>query len=146
MSAQTVKMEDRWLWWRVWWRFWTGNHLDGKKRSNATWLLPADDTRGRISWWNRQPRLKRMIIRHAITWPIALDVILMFFVPWAGWLLLGLSILYLGARAFFALRRRFYMPVRANGVHAGWILKAGPQHKIEQLPEPLRKMFGGNDE
>jgi hypothetical protein len=145
MGAQTVKMEDRWLWWRVWWRFWTGNHLDGRKRSNATWTLKSTDTSGRINWWNRQPRFKRMAIRHAVTWPVLVDGALMFYIPWAGWLMLGLGMLYLGARAFLTIRSRLFMPVRANGKHAGWIAKPKTMRRIESLPPEVRKLFGGND-
>ena len=45
------------------WRLLSGHSIDGKHRSNATWLLRGEDPTGRIHPWHLRPRLHRACIR-----------------------------------------------------------------------------------
>lgn len=56
------------------WRFFTGNHLDGKARTNATWFKRGTAPSHHVNWWNAKPRAHRM------TWRLGIV-----FIP-AGWI------------------------------------------------------------
>lgn len=56
------------------WRYLTGHHLDGEKRTDATWFKRGTTPIHHINWWTEKPRFHRMIWRWLI---IALP---------AGWL------------------------------------------------------------
>lgn len=45
------------------WRFFSGNHLDGRARTNATWLKRGTAPSHHVNWWNAKPRFHRMIWR-----------------------------------------------------------------------------------
>lgn len=45
------------------WRFFTGAHLDGRRRTNATWTKEGTAPRYLCNWWNRKPRLYRLFWR-----------------------------------------------------------------------------------
>ena len=47
-------------WGAVFWRFATGNHLDGRPRTNASWRRKGTMPKHRLNWWNAKPRLNRM--------------------------------------------------------------------------------------
>lgn len=48
------------------WRYTTGNHLDGKARTNATWFTRGTAPSHHVNWWSSKPRSHRMIWRWAI--------------------------------------------------------------------------------
>lgn len=54
------------------WRYFTGAHLDGKRRTDATWTKPGSRPNYHISWWNCLPRRTRMAWRHGMFWPAIL--------------------------------------------------------------------------
>lgn len=48
------------------WRYFTGDFLDGKQRTNATWTKPGTAPSHHLNWWASKPRIKRLIWRWAI--------------------------------------------------------------------------------
>lgn len=48
------------------WRYFTGQHLDGKARTNATWTKRGTAPSHHVNWWNAKPRLGRMAWRWAM--------------------------------------------------------------------------------
>jgi len=52
-----------------WWRYFTGQHLDGKKRTNATWLTRGTVPPHHVNWWTAKPQL------HRVAWRIALIIV-----------------------------------------------------------------------
>lgn len=48
------------------WRFFTGNHLDGRPRTNATWFRRGTAPSHHVNWWNAKPRFHRAIWRWAL--------------------------------------------------------------------------------
>ena len=47
------------------WRYFTGAHLDGQRRTNATWRKPGTIPKQHVTWWTGKPRFHRMGIRWA---------------------------------------------------------------------------------
>lgn len=48
------------------WRWFTGNHLDGKRRTNATWFKKGTVPPHHCNWWSAKPRFHRSIWRWAM--------------------------------------------------------------------------------
>ena len=47
------------------WRYLTGDHLDGKRRTNATWFQRGTVPAHHVNWWTGKPRFNRMLWRWA---------------------------------------------------------------------------------
>lgn len=54
------------------WRFFTGAHLDGRRRTNATWFREGTSPKYLCNWWNRKPRFYRAMWRVV---PLALVIL-----------------------------------------------------------------------
>jgi hypothetical protein len=48
------------------WRYFTGHHLDGKRRTNATWFKRGTMPIHHVTWWSAKPRIHRMLWRWGI--------------------------------------------------------------------------------
>lgn len=71
------------------WRFFTGAHLDGRRRTNATWLKPGTAPRYLCNWWNRKPRLFRVFWRLGTIGTAALITAAYLISPPLFWLSMG---------------------------------------------------------
>jgi len=45
------------------WRYLTGQHLDGVKRTDATWFSRGTSPAHHVNWWSEKPRFNRMMWR-----------------------------------------------------------------------------------
>lgn len=73
------------------WRFLSGAHLDGHRRTNATWLKRATRPRGELNWWTAKPRLYRAFWRWGWFTSGVFSMWLLINHPFVFWSLLMLS-------------------------------------------------------
>lgn len=66
------------------WRFFTGQHLDGRKRTNATWFKRGTIPSHHVNWWTSKPIFHRMLWRWACVFVPAAWIVAYSFSPVYG--------------------------------------------------------------
>lgn len=98
------------------WRFFTGAHLDGRRRTNATWTKEGTAPRYLCNWWNRKPRLYRVFWRMgAIAGLAAGTWLYLVGTFWSvGCVVLGVSVGFYRIGGLVAKERKMIRPVNTR--------------------------------
>jgi hypothetical protein len=112
---------------KVIWRYMTGHHLDGHKRTDATWFRDGTFPPRQVNWWTGKRRVYRMLWRH-------LPVGIVFAGTWLWFVHPVILITFLASAGPFILRD-WWRNIRRMGVRRIKPAKTGPGYMQE--PEPL---------
>lgn len=141
MGTQTIVSREPFLYVKFAWRFLTGNFMDGQRHGDSTWFRRASDNQKRLNAWTRMARMRRAFVRDFIlAWALA-STITAIVAPDLFWLMTGLAAAYWLARFLRLLDRKLFYKT-----HGGRITRGNVQGRIDALPDPVAKLFGGKSE
>lgn len=147
MGKKSFVSTPPFFWTGMIWRFFTGDFVDGKDRNNHTWLREATAPKHQLNWWLRMPRLKRMLIRHALMWPLVAGAVLSIFSVLWGSIYFGLLFTYAVWKGAQLIERHVFMHVNANGSDYR-AMRPKYVRQVAKLPDVVGKHLsgGGKDE
>lgn len=141
MGTQTMVTREPFLYVKYAWRFLSGNFMDGQRHGDSTWLRRATDNQKRLNAWTRMARLQRAFVRDVTLLYTAVLAALFAWAPDLAWLAVGLGSAYWLARFGLLLDRKLFYKSRE-----GRFTRGNVQQRIDMLPDPVAKLFGGKTE
>lgn len=150
MGTQQTITREPFFYTKYLWRFATGAHMDGNRHSDATWTKAATDRNGRLNKWVKMPRLKRAFIRWFSTCYIIGSIVAYIWVRDLLWLMTGLVLAYWMARFAIWFDYKFFHHYHVQDSEGNYTTHRAKHHRvqkrIDQLPDPVAKLFGGKTE
>jgi hypothetical protein len=150
MGSQTVVSREPFFYVKIVWRFMSGNFMDGQRHGDSTWFRKATDNQRRLNAWSRMARMQRAFIRWAlITWTI-LSIVTAIWAPDLFWLMTGLVAAYWVARLGIWLDFKLFHHYHVQDGEGHYKRFRSKHHRVQKridvLPEPVAKLFGGKSE